>query len=189
MPPATVQWLDRALVGGRIDHGDALVRGDLRDWPFHHNEGCFEARAEVSDLTFRYAPDWPEVTGVHAVASFIDSGMLVQADGGSSLGVKADKAVESAYYGALEEPMVRQSAALVTVTAAMGRHFASKYPGLSTPLLELPIVDDEPLHRPLVRRPGGRLKVVYAGGLQVWQNVARFIRELPSSISSSCTIA
>ncbi|MBN8922540.1 MAG: TIGR02099 family protein [Rhodanobacter sp. 68-29] len=92
MPAATVSWLDQALVGGRIDHGDVVVRGDLRDWPFHHNEGRFEARAEISDLTFHYGKDWPEATGVHAVASFVNSGMLVQADAGSSLGVKVDKA-------------------------------------------------------------------------------------------------
>lgn len=93
MPPPTVAWLDRALVGGRIDHAEALVRGDLKDWPFHHNEGRFEARAELSGLDFRYAPDWPDATGIHAIASFIDSGMLVQVDAGSSQGVKLDKAV------------------------------------------------------------------------------------------------
>lgn len=93
MPPAAVAWLDRALVGGSIDHGEALVRGDLKDWPFHHNEGRFEARAEVSNLDFHYAPDWPDATGVHAIASFANSGMLVQADAGSSLGLKVDKVV------------------------------------------------------------------------------------------------
>src|SRR6185312_2573630 len=93
MPPPTVAWLDRALVSGNIDHGEVLVRGDLKDWPFQHNEGRFEAHAEISNLTFRYSPDWPEATGIHAIASFINSGMLVQADGGSSLGVKADKVV------------------------------------------------------------------------------------------------
>jgi len=93
MPPPTVAWLDSALVSGNIDHGEVLVRGDLKDWPFRHNEGRFEARAEISDLTFRYSPDWPEATGIHAIASFINNGMLVQADGGSSLGVKADKVV------------------------------------------------------------------------------------------------
>lgn len=93
MPPPTVAWLDRALVSGDIDHGEVVVRGDLKDWPFQHNEGRFEARAEISNLTFRYSPDWPEATGIHAIASFINSGMLVQADGGSSLGVKADKVV------------------------------------------------------------------------------------------------
>jgi len=93
MPPPTVAWLDRALVAGQLDHAEVVLRGDLKDWPFQHNEGRFEARAEISDLTFRYATDWPEATGVHAIASFINSGMLVQADGGSSLGVKADKVV------------------------------------------------------------------------------------------------
>ncbi|WP_225562942.1 YhdP family protein [Rhodanobacter sp. DHG33] len=93
MPPPAVAWLDRALVGGSLDHAEALVRGDLKDWPFRHNEGRFEARAEVSNLDFRYAPNWPDATGVHAIASFINNGMLVQADAGSSLGVKTDKVV------------------------------------------------------------------------------------------------
>ena len=93
MPPPAVAWLDRALVGGSIDHAEALVRGDLKDWPFPHNEGRFEGRAEVSNLDFRYAPNWPDATGVHAIASFINNGMLVQADAGSSLGVKTDKVV------------------------------------------------------------------------------------------------
>ncbi|BFI95348.1 MAG: YhdP family protein [Rhodanobacter sp.] len=93
MPAPTVAWLDRALVSGRIDHAEALVRGDLKDWPFHHNEGRFEARAEISDLDFRYAPDWPDATGVHAIASFIDSGMLVQADTGQAQDVKLVRAV------------------------------------------------------------------------------------------------
>lgn len=93
MPAGTVQWLDRALETGTIDHAEALVRGDLKDWPFRHNEGRFEARAQVSGLRLRYAPDWPEASGIHAVASFIDNGMLVEADGGDSLGVKADKVV------------------------------------------------------------------------------------------------
>jgi uncharacterized protein (TIGR02099 family) len=93
MPPSAVAWLDRALVGGHIDHAEALVRGDLKDWPFLHNEGRFEARAEVSDLGFSYAPNWPVATGIHAIASFIDGGMLVQADAGQSLGVKTGKVV------------------------------------------------------------------------------------------------
>ncbi|WP_460876600.1 YhdP family protein [Rhodanobacter koreensis] len=93
MPPATVAWLDRALVAGQIDQAQVLVRGDLADWPFHHNEGRFEARAQLSDLTFDYGDDWPHAEGISAVASFVNNGMLVEASGGQSLGVKADKAV------------------------------------------------------------------------------------------------
>ncbi|MEY2149457.1 YhdP family protein [Rhodanobacter sp. 115] len=93
MPAGTVKWLDDALVSGTVDDADVLVRGDLKDWPFHHNEGRFEAHAELSDLTFDYGKDWPQAQGIHATAYFIDNSMLVQADAGQSLGVKVDKAV------------------------------------------------------------------------------------------------
>jgi uncharacterized protein (TIGR02099 family) len=92
MPPPTIAWLDRALVSGNVDQAQVLVRGDLADWPFHHNEGRFEARAVISDLTFDYGNQWPRAEGVGAVANFINSGMLIEASGGQSLGVKADKA-------------------------------------------------------------------------------------------------
>ena len=93
MPPATIAWLDRALVSGNVDQAQVLVRGDLADWPFHHNEGRFEARAMISALTFDYGNDWPRAEGVAAVANFINNGMLIEASGGQSLGVNADKAV------------------------------------------------------------------------------------------------
>ena len=93
MSPGTVAWLDRGLVDGRLDLADVLLRGDLRDWPFRHNEGRFEARAVISDLTLDYGKGWPRAEGVSAVASFIDNGMLVEADGGHALGVKAERAV------------------------------------------------------------------------------------------------
>jgi len=93
MSPAAVQWLDQALVAGKIDAGDVLVRGDLKDWPFHHNEGRFEARAEVSGLELAYGKDWPHAQNVSAVANFINAGMLVEASAAESLGNKVDHAV------------------------------------------------------------------------------------------------
>ena len=93
MSPAAVQWLDQALIDGKVDHGDVIVRGDLKDWPFHHNEGRFEARAEISGLVLEYGKDWPRAEGVTAVANFIDSGMMVEASAGQSLGNKVDHAV------------------------------------------------------------------------------------------------
>ncbi len=93
MSPATVAWLDRALVSGHLDQAQVLLRGDLGDWPFRHNEGRFEARAAISNLTFDYGKDWPRAENVSAVANFIDNGMLVEASGGQSLGVKASQAV------------------------------------------------------------------------------------------------
>jgi len=93
MSPAAVQWLDQALVAGNVDHGDVLVRGDLKDWPFHYNEGRFEARAEISGLELAYGRDWPHAQNVSAVANFINGGMFVEASQGESLGNKVDRAV------------------------------------------------------------------------------------------------
>ncbi|WP_158882177.1 YhdP family protein [Rhodanobacter sp. L36] len=93
MSPQTVAWLDRGLISGNLDEAQVLVRGDLADWPFRHNEGRFEARAMISDLTLDYGKDWPHAEGVDAVANFINNGMLVEASAGRSLGVKVEKAV------------------------------------------------------------------------------------------------
>ncbi|MGN6236450.1 YhdP family protein [Dyella sp.] len=93
MSPKAVSWLDRALVAGHVDGGDALVRGSLADWPFRHNEGRFEAQARISDLTLDYGEGWPRAEHVAAVANFIGNGMLVQATGGEAMGVKLDHAV------------------------------------------------------------------------------------------------
>jgi uncharacterized protein (TIGR02099 family) len=93
MSPGTIAWLDRGLVAGSVEQAQVLIRGDLKDWPFRHNEGRFEARAPISGLTLDYGNDWPRAENIDAVASFINNGMLVEASGGQSLGVKADKAV------------------------------------------------------------------------------------------------
>nr|WP_255682981.1 YhdP family protein [Dyella sp. 2HG41-7] len=93
LSPPAVAWLDQAFVAGRMDDASVLVRGSLANWPFHHNEGRFEARADISDLTLSYGKSWPIAEHVQAVANFIDMGMTVVASGGTSLGVKVDRAV------------------------------------------------------------------------------------------------
>ncbi|WP_404630842.1 YhdP family protein [Dyella ginsengisoli] len=93
MSPKAVAWLNRALVAGHVDGGDALVRGSLADWPFRHNEGRFEAQARIGDLTLDYGENWPRAEHLAVVANFIDNGMLVQATGGEARGVQLDHAV------------------------------------------------------------------------------------------------
>ncbi|MEO6926501.1 MAG: YhdP family protein [Rhodanobacter sp.] len=93
MAPATVAWLDRALVAGDVAQAQVLVHGNLADWPFRHNEGRFEARAQISGLTLDYGGDWPRAEGIDAVANFVNNGMLVETSAGHSLGVNTDRAV------------------------------------------------------------------------------------------------
>ena len=93
MPAPAINWLDNALVSGHLDDAAVVVRGSLANWPFHHNEGRFEAHADISDLTLAYGKTWPVAEHIQATADFIDAGMLVQASTGDSLGVKVNRAV------------------------------------------------------------------------------------------------
>jgi len=84
MPPRLVQWLDGALVGGRIEDGRMLVSGDLDHWPFHGRDGRFEASAHLSQATLKFNPDWPAAAGVDADLAFLADGFTV--DGRGRLG-------------------------------------------------------------------------------------------------------
>ncbi len=75
MPEAAVRWLDAALVGGRVTHGSALVRGDVSDWPFSQGEGRFEALAGLDDLQVAYHPDWLPGRRVRGTARFVNVAM------------------------------------------------------------------------------------------------------------------
>jgi len=81
MPARLLQWLDGALVGGQIQHGRALVSGDLDHWPFRANDGRFEAAAHISQATLKFNPDWPAVTGVDADLAFVADGLTVDGKG------------------------------------------------------------------------------------------------------------
>jgi uncharacterized protein (TIGR02099 family) len=92
LPPATVSWLDNALIEGSIDQAQVLVRGSLADWPFRHNEGRFEARAPIKGLVFDYGKGWPRGEGLDLVASFVNNGLSAESSAGQVLGVKIDHA-------------------------------------------------------------------------------------------------
>ncbi len=81
MPPRTVQWLDRALVGGQLQQGRALISGDLDEWPFRDRNGRFEATAHLDQATLKFHPDWPAADSVDADAVFIADGLTVDGSG------------------------------------------------------------------------------------------------------------
>ncbi len=77
MSPATVDWLDTALVSGRVEGGRALISGDLDDWPFRDHDGRFEATARISDGSIKFHPDWPLAQHMDADLRFIANGFDV----------------------------------------------------------------------------------------------------------------
>lgn len=86
MPPGAVKWLDRALVGGSLDDGRIVFRGDTADWPFRDQQGRFAARAQFHAVTLAYSDAWPAAQGLDGTASFVDDGLSAEADAGSTLG-------------------------------------------------------------------------------------------------------
>ncbi|MDE2244856.1 MAG: TIGR02099 family protein [Xanthomonadaceae bacterium] len=86
MPPGAVKWLDRALVGGSLDDGRIVFRGDTADWPFRDGQGRFAARARFHAVTLAYSDEWPAAQGLDGTARFVDDGLTAEADAGSTLG-------------------------------------------------------------------------------------------------------
>ena len=84
MPPKAVQWLDDALVHGSLTT-HAVFRGNLEDFPFHNDEGRFEAIAELDDLQMRFHPDWPTADHVNATATFANRGVDVDVHSGETV--------------------------------------------------------------------------------------------------------
>jgi uncharacterized protein (TIGR02099 family) len=77
MPRAAVHWLDTALVGGSVQHGRAIVSGDLDDWPFEAHDGRFEASAHIANATLKFQPDWPAAEHLDGDVTFVGDGFTV----------------------------------------------------------------------------------------------------------------
>lgn len=88
MPKHTVQWLQRALVGGRVSSGVLLLHGRLAKFPFRRNQGVFQVSFNVRNATLDYLPDWPPITQLRGHVDFVGTSMRVQAAGGKMLGAQ-----------------------------------------------------------------------------------------------------
>ena len=84
MPPATIEWLDNALLEGDVVDGRAVLAGDLDHWPFRDHSGRFDARARVQNARVAFHRDWPAAEGLDVDVSFDGPGMAL-ADGAATL--------------------------------------------------------------------------------------------------------
>lgn len=91
MSPATVHWLDTALVGGHLRAGRVLISGDLDDWPFPAQTdaaskssaftGVFKATARIQDAVLKFQSEWPTLDHVDADIAFVGDGFTVGGKG------------------------------------------------------------------------------------------------------------
>ncbi len=79
MSSASVQWLDKAIVDGRIASGRLLLHGRLDMFPFRQPHGHFEVELDAEDVTLHYQDGWPELTQINGEVLFSGPGMAINA--------------------------------------------------------------------------------------------------------------
>jgi len=71
-------WLREALEAGTGD-AELVLRGNLEQFPFRGatDGSVFKITVQARDVTLRYNPDWPEITGISGELEF-GAGMLIR---------------------------------------------------------------------------------------------------------------
>jgi uncharacterized protein (TIGR02099 family) len=81
-------WLERAVVRGRISGAKLAIEGPLADFPYHRNPtGRWSLRLPVSGARLEYQPDWPGVDQLSATLEFAGNGLRFSAPRGVVSGV------------------------------------------------------------------------------------------------------
>ena len=74
MNNGVINWLDRALVSGRVHAGTLLIRGPLDDFPFEQKTtGRMEALLEIEDAILNYNTGWPRLERMTAELRFLNN--------------------------------------------------------------------------------------------------------------------
>jgi len=81
--PKTIDWLNRALVAGRLTHADIALQGPLRKFPFRDRSGYFLARADFSAVNLDYQANWPRIQDLAGRLEFRDEGMTATLGSGT----------------------------------------------------------------------------------------------------------
>ena len=95
MKPALVNWLDQAIVSGRVRGGSFLFHGPLAKghFPFHKtHDGHFEVAFDVEDLELAYRPDWPSLKKVAGHVRFHNNDLDIRVHQGRLYGSRISKA-------------------------------------------------------------------------------------------------
>ncbi len=79
MFPALVDWLDNAIVDGRVPAGRMLFRGPTADFPFDEAPGVFQVDFDLVDGILDYAPGWPRIEDLDARVRFDGPGLAIEA--------------------------------------------------------------------------------------------------------------
>ncbi len=79
-----VDWLDHAILSGRVVSGAALLRGSLDQFPFENSrDGIFQTAFTTEDVVLDYRAGWPRIEQLDAQVSFHGNQLRIEADSGT----------------------------------------------------------------------------------------------------------
>jgi uncharacterized protein (TIGR02099 family) len=87
----TFHWLRDSLLAGHTRNARMVLRGPLDHYPFSDGSGEFRIDIPAHQARLRYAPDWPEITGIEGSVIFKGKGMSIHAHAGMIEGVSLPK--------------------------------------------------------------------------------------------------
>lgn len=75
MPDKVTQWLDQSLQTVGQLNARLILRGDIDQFPFDHNEGLFLIDADINNTQLKFYPGWPAVEQLAGNLVFKNRGM------------------------------------------------------------------------------------------------------------------
>lgn len=86
LKPPLLNWLDKAIVSGKVTSGSFILKGPLSHFPFTKGEGVFDTRFILEEGVLNFSPGWPKLEDIAAEIKFIGRSMSVKADSARTLG-------------------------------------------------------------------------------------------------------
>lgn len=86
------EWLDRAVVAGRVPRATLALRGPLADFPYQERQtGEWKLDLDATGGKLAFAPDWPSVDNLSARLLFSGNALEIQSDSASISGNRVDQ--------------------------------------------------------------------------------------------------
>lgn len=90
---ATLHWLDTSIKSGQIKHGEVIVKGRVKDFPYVNAEfhsdpslGLFRVTAQLDHAKLEYGTDWPQVQDIDALLKFEGKRMDIAVKNATTVG-------------------------------------------------------------------------------------------------------
>lgn len=85
------QWLDRAVVAGRVTRAQLAIDGPLHDFPFEQGQGDWNLDFDVTGVKLDYAPEWPAAENLQARLRFRGNGLVADVGAAQIAGVPVER--------------------------------------------------------------------------------------------------